>query len=71
MEATAKDVWTTEVVRVTEDMAVGAVARLFGDEAITGAPVVDGEGRVVGVISQRDLLDHLLTPPLRGARPPL
>ena len=62
MDATARDVWTTDVVRVTEDMEVGAVARLFGDEAITGAPVVDGEGRIVGVISQRDLLAHTVTP---------
>lgn len=69
MDATAKDVWTTDVVRVTADMEVRAVARVFGDEAITGAPVVDGEGRVVGVISQRDLLDHALTPAPAG-RPP-
>ena len=62
MNATAKDVWTPDVVRVTGDMAVRAAARLVGDEAITGAPVVDGEGRVVGVLSQRDLLEHALTP---------
>ncbi len=62
MEATPKDVLTPDVVRVTEDMEVHAVARLLGHEAITGAPVVDEEGHVVGVISQRDLLDHLLTP---------
>jgi CBS domain-containing protein len=66
MDETAKDVLTADVVRVTEDMEVRAVARLFGDEAITGAPVVDGEGRVVGVISQRDLLDHALMPSPRG-----
>jgi CBS domain-containing protein len=48
-------------------MAVRAVARLVGDEAITGAPVVDGEGRVVGVLSQCDLLDHLLTPSPEGS----
>ncbi len=62
MQATAKDVLTPDVVRVTEDMEVHAVARLLGHEAITGAPVVDEEGHVVGVISQRDLLDHILTP---------
>jgi len=42
--ATAKDVLTPDVVRVTEDMEVRAVALLLGHEAITGAPVVDGEG---------------------------
>ena len=69
MDATAKDVLTPNVVRVTADMEVGAVAQLFGNEAITGAPVVDGEGRVVGVISQSDLLGHVLTPAPAG-RPP-
>jgi CBS domain-containing protein len=62
MDATAKDIMTTDVVRVTEDMEVRAVAQLFGNEAITGAPVTDEEGYVVGVISQRDLLAHTLTP---------
>ena len=61
MHATAKDVLTTDVVRVTEDMEVHAVAQLFGNEAITGAPVIGEGGRVIGVISQRDLLAHTLT----------
>jgi predicted transcriptional regulator len=62
MNTTAKDVMTSDVVRVTEDMEVRAVAQLFGNEAITGAPVTDEEGHVVGVISQSDLLAHTLTP---------
>jgi CBS domain-containing protein len=62
MHVTAKDIMTTDVVRVTEDMEVRAVAQLFGNEAITGAPVIDEEGHVVGVISQSDLLAHTLTP---------
>lgn len=66
MHATAKDVLTLDVVRVTEDMEVRAVARLFGNEAITGAPVVDGEGHVVGVISQSDLLAHTVMPSPEG-----
>jgi hypothetical protein len=62
MQATPKDVLTPDVVRVTEDMEMRAVARPLGHKAIAGAPVVDGEGHVVGLISQRDLLDHALTP---------
>jgi CBS domain-containing protein len=66
MQTTPKDALTPDVVRMTEDMEVRAVARLLGHEAIAGAPVVDGEGHVVGLISQRDLLDHALTPSPEG-----
>jgi CBS domain-containing protein len=43
-------------------------AELLKDEAITGAPVVDHQGQVVGIISQSDLITHDLTRPA-DARP--
>jgi CBS domain-containing protein len=54
------------VVCVTEDMALHTVAQLFGHEAITGAPVVDERGQVVGIISQSDLVTHDPTTPPEG-----
>jgi CBS domain-containing protein len=68
MNAMAKDKLTPHVVCVTEDMELRTVAQLFEDEAITGAPVVDARGHVVGVISQSDLVAHDLTAP-RGVPP--
>jgi CBS domain-containing protein len=68
MDGVAKDLLNPHVVCVTEDMGVHAVAQLLRDEAITGAPVVNDQGRVVGIISQSDLMSHdLATPP--DARP--
>jgi CBS domain-containing protein len=66
MNAVAKDILTPHVVCVTEDMALHTVAQLFGHEAITGAPVVNERGQVVGIISQSDLVTHDLTTPPEG-----
>lgn len=53
---TAKDVMQTQVVSVGADDPLLSVYRLFTDEEISGAPVVDEAGRVVGVVSIRDLI---------------
>jgi CBS domain-containing protein len=63
MDGMAKDLLHPHVVCVTKDMAVHAVAQLLRDEAITGAPVVDDQGQVVGIISQSDLVSQDLTRP--------
>ena len=51
----ARDIMTKEVVWVSEDMPVSEATRLLVDEMISGAPVVDEEGGIVGVISLRDI----------------
>lgn len=52
----ASDVMTSNVISVTPEMTVRAVARVFVDNGISGAPGVDPDGRVVGMISEGDLL---------------
>ncbi|MEU5096258.1 CBS domain-containing protein [Streptomyces sp. NPDC020996] len=52
------DVMTREVVRTTGDTPFKTVARLLADHRISGLPVVDDEERVLGVISETDLLQH-------------
>jgi predicted transcriptional regulator len=68
MNAVAKDILNSDVVCVREDMELRSVAQLLGNEAITGAPVVNDRGQVVGIISQSDLVTHDLTTPA-DARP--
>jgi CBS domain-containing protein len=53
---TAKDIMQTQVVSVGSDDPLPSVYRLFADEEISGAPVVDESGTVVGVVSIRDLI---------------
>lgn len=52
----AKDIMKRKVITVTAQMTLREVARLFSDKHISGAPVVSDEGRVIGVISQTDLV---------------
>ncbi len=52
----AEDIMEKRVVTVTADSPLLAVYRLFVEEDISGAPVVNETGDVVGVISSRDLL---------------
>jgi CBS domain-containing protein len=42
-------------------MDLREVAKIFVEEGITGAPVVDDMGHPIGVISQTDLVAHDLT----------
>ncbi|MER6185891.1 CBS domain-containing protein [Streptomyces sp. NPDC001652] len=49
-------VMTTEVVRATYGTPFKEVARLLGDHRISGLPVVDEDEKVIGVISETDLL---------------
>ena len=47
-----------KVCCVSEDVSVQALAALLLDSGLTGAPVVDGGGRPIGVVSQADLVRH-------------
>ncbi len=53
---TVRDVMTRSVLSVGPDTPLKDVALLLIEHRISGLPVVDGSGRVVGVISEGDLL---------------
>jgi CBS domain-containing protein len=50
------DVMATEAVVVAVDASLGDAAALFERHGISGLPVVDGAGVLVGVVSESDLL---------------
>jgi len=52
---TADDVMNPNVLMVQEDMTVEELARFLVESEISGAPVVDSTGRLVGVVSVTDL----------------
>lgn len=55
---TAKEIMTSEVVTVDPRMPVGELAALLGEKKISGAPVVDQSGKLVGVVTESDLIDQ-------------
>jgi len=56
MSMLARDVMQTHVVTIEADASLLDAQRLFVEEEIHGAPVVDDDGCVIGVLSARDLL---------------
>ncbi|MBI3553396.1 MAG: CBS domain-containing protein [Elusimicrobia bacterium] len=51
-----KDIMRKNPITVTADMTVRELARVFIDNRISGAPVVDGDEALLGVVSQTDLV---------------
>lgn len=61
------DVMTTDVATVTPGASLKAVARILVERGISGVPVVDAEGDVLGIVSEADLLaKERAEPPTRG-----
>ncbi len=53
---TVRDIMRTELVTVGPDMSVHDLSRLLADKGISGAPVVNLEGEVLGVVSMTDVV---------------
>ncbi len=56
MTLTARDIMQTNPITVSPDASLTQADRLFVEEDISGAPVVDDDGKVVGVVSTTDLI---------------
>ena len=53
----ARDVMNSEVITVRDDMSVAELADFLVDNEISGAPVEDVEGRLIGVVSLTDIAE--------------
>lgn len=56
LNLTAADVMSASVVAIPEEMSLRGAAYLLSQAAVTGAPVVNAQGRCVGVISATDFV---------------
>lgn len=59
--AKAKDIMSTQVISVRQDEDIYEAIRLLASQEITGLPVVDADGTLVGVITEKDVLALLYT----------
>jgi CBS domain-containing protein len=55
------DVMTTNVITVSPDTSVQEVAKILSERNISGVPVVDAQNRLVGIVSEGDLLHRVET----------
>lgn len=53
---TAKDIMTSDVIVANQNDSIASVAKLLITEKIGGLPVVNEENKVVGIISETDIL---------------
>lgn len=56
MNLTAREIMTATVVTASPDTTVDDLATLLADNSISGVPVVDYLGRVVGIVTEADIL---------------
>jgi CBS domain-containing protein len=52
----AKDVMTIKIVRISPDNSVRQAAKMMLDNQVSGIPVVDDDGHLLGIISEGDLI---------------
>jgi len=52
----AREIMTAKVITVAEDTPVSQIAAVLRENRISGVPVIDASGGVVGLVSEHDLL---------------
>ncbi|CCO07092.1 CBS domain-containing protein [Desulforamulus hydrothermalis] len=58
----AKDIMKTDVITVTADTNIKDIAQILTDKGISGVPVVNQEGKLVGIVTEGDLLHKEANP---------
>ena len=56
-----QDVMTTKVISVAEDKPFKEIVDALGRHRVSAVPVVDADGKVIGVVSESDLLAKVVT----------
>lgn len=59
---TVKDVMNPDIMTVADDMTTDALARYLIEQEISGAPVVDSQGHLIGVVSMTDIGRNMAEP---------
>ncbi len=52
----AKDIMTSSPITITQDKLVKDAAKLMTEKNISALPIVDGEGNLVGIITESDFV---------------
>ena len=60
---TVKEIMNRNVYSIRKDATIRELLNLFVDKNVTGVPVVDDKGLLVGMISDADILGQIHEPP--------
>jgi len=52
----AREIMTKDVITVVSSASVEELARVLVDHKISGVPVVDGNGQLIGIVTENDLI---------------
>lgn len=52
----AKDIMNTNVITANADASISDVAKIMTEHHISGTPIINEEGKLVGIVTERDLL---------------
>jgi CBS domain-containing protein len=55
-EIRVRSLMTRDVVAISPETSVGEIARLMWEHAISGVPVIDEQRRVIGIVTEFDLI---------------
>lgn len=55
----ARDLMKTDVVTVSSSLPLGSLLTVFHEKGISGAPVLDAHGRLIGVVTLADVAERL------------
>ncbi len=58
-ETTAKEIMSRDLVNATDDMTIEDALKVLINYRITGLPVVDKKGKMMGVLSEYDILNQI------------
>ena len=61
LKRTAREIMTENVITVREDIVLTKVIKLLLRWHISGVPVVDEEGKLVGIITEHDVVNFMLS----------
>ena len=53
---TARDVMQTNLITITAETSAVDVINILGEKKLTGLPVVNDEGNLIGIITEKDVL---------------
>jgi len=57
-ELLAKNIMISDVVTVTAEISIGELSQILLKNKVSGVPVVDEEGKLIGIVSEADIIQE-------------